>query len=239
MKHLQIIIVAILFISVSSCRDFGRKIKGNGNVTTVNRQVSDATRIKVYGSMDVEIMEGETSVKVTADENLQEYIKVENEGGALAIRMQDHINFFSDNDIKVYISTPKIEELTIAGSGNINGKSKFVLTDKMSFTASGSGDIAMELNAPEVSAKISGSGNIDLKGETKEIKVSIAGSGNFNGKDLKSENAEVSIAGSGDATIFADVNLSAKIAGSGSIEYSGNAAVTQKIAGSGTVTKAN
>ncbi len=239
MKHFKTTMVAILFLSVSSCRDFGRKIKGNGNVTTVNKQVSDASRIKVYGSMDVEIVEGQTSVKVTADENLQEYIKVEKDDGRLTIRVEDNINFFSDNDIKVYISTPKIEELIIAGSGNITGKSKFVSSDKMSFTASGSGDIEMELNAPEVTAKISGSGNIDLKGETKEVKASISGSGNFNGKDLKSENAEISIAGSGDAYIFADVILSAKIAGSGRIEYAGNAAVTQKIAGSGSVVKAN
>ena len=47
--------------------------------------------------------------------------------------------------------------------------------------------------------------------------------------------AKVSVAGSGDATVFAQESLTISVAGSGDVRYYGDAAVTQSIAGSGSV----
>ncbi|MEJ7679455.1 MAG: DUF2807 domain-containing protein [Segetibacter sp.] len=61
----------------------------------------------------------------------------------------------------------------------------------------------------------------------------VTGSGNYDSPNLKAENANVKILGSGDASLFAEVNLEASIAGSGDIKYRGNAAVKKDVAGSG------
>lgn len=226
----------IIALSLASCNF--ESIKGSGVLATDVRTISYAEKVKALGSFDVEITpSATTSLKIEGDDNLIKHIKTEKKDGYLVIKMDDGINYSTENRLVVYLTTPHLEAVSLAGSGNIDTKGKFTGSDKLKVSLAGSGDANIEVNTPTVEASIAGSGNIKIAGETKDATIKIAGSGNFYGEALKAENAEVHIAGSGDAKIFADVKLDAHVAGSGSIMYLGNATVTQKVAGSGEVRK--
>ena len=106
----------------------------------------------------------------------------------------------------------------------------------MILNVSGSGDIKIGLESPEVESTITGSGSITLDGRTKNFDASITGSGDFKCSGLKSENTNVDITGSGSARVFASVFLKARTRGSGDIVYSGNPGSTDiKKSGSGSV----
>ncbi len=78
--------VALMLISISCNNVFQQRIKGNGNIITQTRSVSSAEKIKCAGSYDVELTQGSPlSVKIEADENLQQYIVTDNDGDALSI----------------------------------------------------------------------------------------------------------------------------------------------------------
>lgn len=232
-KIFPVIIIASL---LASCNF--ESIKGSGVLATDVRTISSADKVKAVGSFDVEITPGATtSLKIEGDDNLIKHIKTEKKDGYLVIKMDDGINYSTENRLVVYITTPHLEAVSLAGSGNVTTKGKFTGSDKLKVGLSGSGDADIEVNTPTIEASIAGSGNIKIAGESKDANIRIAGSGNFYGEALKAENVEVHIAGSGDAKIFADVKLDANIAGSGSIMYVGNATVTQKVAGSGEVRK--
>jgi hypothetical protein len=238
MKRIFILFALILMV-FSSCRWMGyKRIKGNGNITTQDRSINHAERIKLAGSYDVEITQGSvTSVKVEADDNILPYIVTTEEGGVLVIKSKDHINLVTDHTVKVYITTDKLEQLQLAGSGNIIGKNKFTGGDKLTLKIAGSGDMRLEINTPHIDANISGSGSMTLKGETQDQQIQISGVGDYNAEELKSENAVVKIAGSGNVRVFADAVLDVSIAGVGSVYYKGNASVKQHVAGSGEVKK--
>jgi len=190
------------------------------------------------GNFDVEITQGPTvTVQIEGDENLLPYFIVEDRGGFLVIKARDYFTYSSTEGIKVFITTPNVEEVVLAGAGNITGKSKFTGSDKLTLKIAGSGDIKMEVNTPKVSSEIAGSGSITLVGETKDETIKIAGVGDYKAADLKAENANVNIAGSGDVRIFAAAQLDVKIAGSGTVYYKGNPAIKQHVAGSGEVKK--
>ncbi len=226
----------IVVSAMASCNY--QTIKGSGVVKTEIRSISNAEKIKALGSFDVEITPGtETTLKIEGDDNLVAQIVIEKKDGYLVLKMVDNINYSTDNKLTVYITTPHLLAVSLAGSGNIITKGKFTGSDQFKVSLAGSGDADIEVNTPAVEASIAGSGNIKMAGETKDANIRIAGSGNFNGEALKAENAEAHIAGSGDVKIFADAKLDAHIAGSGSVYYQGNAAVTQKVAGSGEVKK--
>ena len=232
-KILSIIIIVILFTNCNF-----KHVKGSGVLATETRTINSAEKIKSQGSFDVEITPGkETSLKIEGDDNLIKHIITENKDGFLVIKMEDNINYSTDNKLVVYITTPYIQLVSVAGSGNIITKGKFSGSDQLKVSLSGSGDADLEVNTPKVEASIAGSGNIKVEGETQDVVVRIAGSGNFNGEDLKAENADAHIAGSGDIKVFAATKLDVHIAGSGTVYYKGNAAVTQKITGSGEVKK--
>ena len=231
--------LALSLVIFSSCRWAGYKqIKGNGEIRTEDRNISRAERIKLRGSYDVEITQGPvTSVKVEADDNILPFIFTSEEEGFLLIKSKEHVNFSTENPIKIYITTNKLEQVQLSGSGNIIGKTKFIGGDKLTLKISGSGSMDLEVNTPTVDGDISGSGSITLRGETKDQKVHISGVGDYNADELKSESAVVKIAGSGNVKIFADASLDVHIAGVGSVYYKGNPTIKQHVAGSGEVKK--
>lgn len=232
----QLIAILLALVIFSSCRF--RHVQGNGVISTETRSAINANRIKMAGNFDVEITQGPTiSVKIEGDENLLPYFIVENRGGYLVIKSRDYFSYSSTEGIKVFITTPNLEEVILAGSGNITGKSKFTGSDKLVLKIAGSGDIKMDVNTPDVFSEIAGTGSITLSGETKDETIKIAGVGEYRAADLKAENAKVHIAGSGDVKVFAALQLDVNIAGSGSVYYKGSPNVKQKVAGSGEVKK--
>lgn len=238
MKHI-LLFLTVIMLTASSCRWFGyKRVVGNGNIETQDRPIQRAERIKLAGSYDVEITQGPaTSVKVEADENILPFILTRAEDGFLIIKSKDHVSLSTDHTIKIFITTPKLEQVNLAGSGNIIGKNKFTGGDKLTLKIAGAGDMKMEVNTPSIEAEIAGSGSMTLTGETRDQRIRISGVGDYLGEALKSENAVVKIAGSGNVKLFAGSTLDVNIAGVGSVYYKGSPVVKQHVAGSGEVKK--
>ena len=79
MNKIFTIILALLITSTSLNAQFSnKKIKGNGNIITTDRSVSDFDKIGIAGSFDVILKKGnEGAISIQADENLMEYIITE------------------------------------------------------------------------------------------------------------------------------------------------------------------
>jgi len=236
-KQLFAAAIALTAFTITGCDFVGfDTIHGNGNVSTETRNVSVTSRISSHGSFDVAIIHGSSpSVKVEADANLIPYILTDVEDGKLHIHTRDHVSLSSDHKIKVYVTTDKVEEISLSGSGNVTADSKLEASGHMKFGISGSGDITLDINAPSVESSISGSGNINLTGETKDSKITITGDGDYKASGLQSENAEVRITGSGNVHVAASVKLEVHITGSGDVGYKGSPTIEQHITGSGNI----
>lgn len=233
----KLLVLALLFSMVNTACNY-RRIKGSGNIISEQRSIGNAHKIKLEGSYDVELAPGQSaSLKVEGDDNILPYIITQNEGGWLVIKSKDHINFSTKNPLKVYITTDMLEAISLSGSGNIVGTGRFAGAEKLEVKISGVGNAKLEVNAPFVSANISGSGSITLIGETKDAKINISGIGSYKGIDLKAENAEVRVSGSGSATVFAENKLDVHVSGIGDVNYKGNATVSQHVSGNGSVKK--
>lgn len=222
----------------SSCIGQNR-VKGNGHVIKEERSVPSFHRIKVEGSMNVFLSQGtEKKAVIEAEDNIAPLIEmIDDQDGRLKVRFRDDANISTRKGVNIYLTTPELDDVALTGSGDIKLVDKFNSKDDMKISLSGSGNLNGTINAPAVKASIAGSGDMNLQGETKAVKVSIAGSGDYVGDGLLSEEAEVKIAGSGDAAVHASVKLDAKIAGSGDVKYKGNPSVSSSVAGSGSVRK--
>jgi len=233
----KLFILLIVAASFSSCDFMGKPIKGNGNLHTESRNISSAQKIKLAGSYDVELSQGGTSLKIEADENLLPYIETYNEGDWLVIKTKEGYHLSSGNQIKILVSTDKLEAVKLAGSGNVIGKTKFTGSDNVEIGIAGNGNANLEVNTPKVKTSIAGNGDVVLSGETKEEEIRIAGHGDCKAENLKSENAVVHIAGSGNAKVDVANKLEIHIAGSGDVFYKGNPTIEQHVAGSGNIKK--
>ena len=238
MNRIFVIAVPALLL-LSSCHEiFAKRVRGNGNITTQSRSSAAFNSVDVSGNIDVYARQDSTSsVKVEADENLQEFIDIYADGDVLRIRPKEGFNLRPTRSIKIYVSSANYNKFEASGSCDIFGQGKISSTSPIHFDLSGSCDATMELQAPGVSGDLSGACRITLKGETKDFDVHGSGSTDIKCIDLLAENVSVDISGAGDAEVYASVKLNVDVSGAGDVKYKGNASVSEHRSGAGSIRK--
>ena len=234
-----LLIAALLFVSVSHAQWWGgKKIKGNGNMTTETRSTGDYDGIKCAGSMDYILVAGtEGKIKLEGESNLLEHIITEIKGGNLIVKIENGVNLSPswNKTIKITIPFKDISNVSLAGSGDLWNEDKITATN-FDVSLAGSGDVILNLDASSVEGSLAGSGDITLKGNTNNLSVKLSGSGDIHAFDLQSNHTTASIAGSGNIEIVSKQSLKARVTGSGDIEYKGKPSKEDtKVTGSGSI----
>jgi len=207
----------------------------SGETVKEIRNVSPFSAVSLAISADVFLVQGPVQkVEIEGDKTSLEEIETVVSDETLKIRTKD---MFHGNigKVSVYITVPKVNALSVTGSGDIAAESD-IRTDELDLDVSGSGSIRFsKLYAREVSATITGSGDIDISaGEAQsELEVVITGSGSVSAEGFSVQEADVTITGSGSARILAVKELETNITGSGNVLYKGNPQVNAKATGSG------
>lgn len=236
MKPLKSIALLTLLLSTTlSCAQW-KKVKGNGEITTVSRSTSTYDEIKTAGSMDFNLVPGiEGEISIEGDSNLMEYIKTEVKNNKLIVKVKDGINLKPTRTIIITIPYKDISHVSLSGSGDVSNEGT-IKADDFDVVLSGSGDINLLLSTKSVESNISGSGDISLSGNTKDLITKISGSGDFEGNNLDSKNVTAKITGSGDISVTCNGELYVRISGSGDVSYKGTPTKKDtKITGSGSV----
>jgi hypothetical protein len=79
---------------------------------------------------------------------------------------------------------------------------------------------------------------MQLAGQAERQVVSLPGSGNYEAGGLESQSAEVTLAGSGNVTVWVREALDVRLSGSGTVNYFGTPTVGQRdISGSGDINR--
>lgn len=239
MRHVIFLLLALSMLF--SCRYIGgKRVKGNGHLVTSERSESGFNGVKSFGSFDVTLVPSDNrSVKVEADENLQQYIETYVDGNILEIKTKEGYNLRPRHSIRITVFGPSFTVLETNGSGNIIGQGSLNNDSgsNVNLGVHGSGNIEVEMHAGRIKSEIAGSGNIKVTGTSNEFKGGIYGSGNIRAGNLQSRDCRVEIAGSGNAEVYATNKLEVNVMGSGEVKHRGNAQVNTKITGSGSVVK--
>ena len=234
------LLVGLTVFTFSNCNaQWGKKIKGNGNVTTITRSTSDYDQIKLAGSMDFKLVEGqEGKITLKGESNLLDYIITETDGDQLTIKFKNNVNIaYGRKKIEITIPYREISYVSLAGSGAVTNNST-IKAKRFTTKLSGSGDIALNIESNSTEVTVTGSGDLKLVGNTNKLKATVTGSGDFHGKKLASTNADLKVTGSGTIDAMVKDNLKAKVTGSGDINYYGNPKDTDnKVVGSGDISK--
>ncbi len=240
MKKLITLGIALSMVAVTNAQ-WGKRVKGNGDVVTIERSVGDYDEVALSGWFDVELVDGkEGELSLKGESNLLEYIKTEVKNGKLVIKAEKGVNLKPSNwngGIHVTVPVESINAVALSGSGDIVGKTP-LKANNFSAKMSGSGDITIEVQAQSVSAALSGSGDIRLDGRTTDFDVQVSGSGDISAYELEAENVHAQVSGSADIKVTVHQSLNARVSGSGDIHYRGNPDKVKSIAsGSGDISK--
>lgn len=236
----SVLVALVLCTTLGLQAQWGKKIKGNGNFTTVERSVGEYDHVAMAGWFDMDIVAGkEGKITLEGESNLLEYIKTEVKDGKLVVKVKKGVNLKPSDwnkGIQITVPVQEIGGVTMSGSGDIVGRTT-LKTDDFTTTMSGSGDITLDVDADEVKATLAGSGDINLSGNTKDFTATISGSGDIKAYELKAAYVTAQVSGSADIRVYASEMLTARVSGSGDVRYKGNPTkVDSKVSGSGDVT---
>ncbi len=235
MKNTLIVMTLLLTMSSLYAQ---KKIKGNGNMTTITRNTSDYDVIKCAGAFDYILVAGtEGNITIEGESNLLAHIITETNGKTLVIKTEDRINLIPSGkkSIKITIPFRDINKVSLAGSGNMWSVDT-IKAENFEVALAGSGDIKLKIETSSTKGKVAGSGDLELMGTTGKLDISVSGSGDFEGFGLHANDVEANVAGSGEIELVCNGNLKARVAGSGNIKYKGNPKTEDtKVAGSGKV----
>jgi hypothetical protein len=210
-----------------------RSMEGWGDRSSEKRSVAPFTSVELKGIGDVHVTQGsEREVTVKARRRVLPMIETEVRGGELVVWDKGFSGFVGPIDI--YLTMDSVEGLAVSGSGRIIGEDT-ISADELSLGISGSGGIAVHVEAERVRTRVTGSGSLTISGGAGVHEALISGSGRIEGFGLETKRCEVKIAGSGRARLNVSDDLNAVITGSGNIEYKGNPRVRQKTFGSGSL----
>ncbi len=222
-----------------------KRITGSKNYITEQRKISTFNAISVTGSPDVEYTQtsGSPSLEVYGSDNILPVLETIVEGKTLHIRFKKNTNIQNSGTLKIKVSGPALEKVSITGSGDVTFKNGMTSNAALSLSITGSGDIdgkgisvselnvsvtgsgdvrARDVKANNVSAKVTGSGDITLSGEAQEATYRVSGSGDITASSLVTRRVDAQISGSGDIKCHATEFLKGRVSGSGDIGYKGN-----------------
>jgi hypothetical protein len=175
-------------------------IDGSGRIVQQSRDVGEFRGVQTMGAESVDVRFGpKTSVVIAADDNILPLLSSRVVDGKLKIESRG--SYRTRSPIRVWITTPRLEEFTTMGSGNV---------------------VIHDVSSPHLKLTLQGSGDIQANGRIGELDLALMGSGRARLADLSATDVSAGVFGSGEAVVRASGRLDAQMFGSGVLRYVGN-----------------
>ena len=222
---LIILSLAGLFF-LSSCDGCSRR--GNGHVVTKNRPVSSFDKISIEGVFPVELsQDGNVEVvKVEADENLQQYITVENDGNELVVKLKDEASIHASKRMKVYINIKKLSELNFKSVGSLTTANQLKF-DTLELNSESVGKLSLDIDAAFLRANLSSVGASTLKGRVTDVRINNKSVGSLSAYNLKAGRLMIHNTAIGTAEVYADSAFYIRSSAIGTLYYKGPGVVKE------------
>jgi hypothetical protein len=167
-----IIIIAIVSIGLIPSGGFPGPIIGSGDLQTQQINVTDFTGVEAGNGFNVQITQASNySIKITAQENILQYIDVNKTGSTLTIKLRSGIAF-TTSTLKAEITMPDIEHAQFS-SGVTASAQGFNMTHNFNTILSGGSRFTMTGSANFLTAVGSGGSNLQF-GDFKVQDANVA-----------------------------------------------------------------
>ncbi len=209
---------------------------------TETRKIGSFTGLKTSGNYTILLKKSsEEKVEMIGPEEQVNRVITEVNGDQLSIREKTDGKDWSSGKkgITITVWYKELNSLSSSGSSEISNEEP-LNSDKLDISASGSGEIELDVICKDVKASVSGSAEIELKGKTESLLVNVSGSGEVEAFELAAETVTASVSGSGTIETRPSKLLNGRVSGSGDILYVGDPATLDiKTSGSGKIKKLN
>ncbi|OUR92334.1 DUF2807 domain-containing protein [Flavobacteriales bacterium 34_180_T64] len=236
----KILIATVLSLLMFSCNfdlNLGTGVKGNGNVTTIERSIDgDFDAIEVSRGLDVYLTQSDTeSLRVQADDNLHDIIMTEVVDNVLEIYADENIG--SSRSKKVMLNFKDVSKITATSGSDVYSTNTIVAEELILTTTSGS-DMELDIETEIADCTATSGSDLILSGSTNKLYAEATSGSDLKARDLVANICNASATSGADIIINTKEKLHASASSGGDIKYYGNPQnVEKKDSASGSIRK--
>ncbi|PRY15026.1 putative autotransporter adhesin-like protein [Pontibacter ummariensis] len=220
---LAVFLMSFLLVNLPAV---AQQLRGNGNIKTESRRVSNFNGLDVSGGFIVEVTKGSNEgVRLEADENLLDNIRTEVRDGVLHIYNEKGVT--TSKAMKAYVTVEELNNLDISGGVKVIGNSTFT-PNALRLDASGGSDIKLTLDTRELLGNLSGASKVALSGKAGEVVMDVSGASNVNAADLQASRVKIESSGASKARVYATEALDIDASGASAVYYKGTPSITSE-----------
>src|SRR2546423_10748766 len=187
-------------------------LEGNGKIVTRDVPVKSFDALKASGLYELKLSQGDKeTVKIEADENLQDYFNVHNDGNKLVIdtKKMENKNLKTKNKMRVYVTFKKLKELDLSTIGNVASDEPLKFDD-LEVNNKSVGHIDLNLTANKLDLTNTSVGNVKLTGKAQDAVVKNSGVGSLQAGTFVVQTMNIETSGVGSAEVNAEKKLKEK-----------------------------
>jgi hypothetical protein len=211
MKHFLLAFAFVIAAtSAFSQKEKRETIEGNGNLITRDVAVKSFTELKASGVYELKLIQGNTeSVKIEADENLQDLFTVTNDKLVIDMKKMENKNLKSKNTMRVVVTFKNLKDVEFGMVGNVKSDDQLSFTD-LNLSSKGVGNVDLKLTANKINIQNKGVGNINLSGKAQNAVMVNSGVGSLKAGDFVVQTLDIDNSGVGSAEVNAAKELKVK-----------------------------
>ena len=212
MRTIVLATAAFVFAVSANAQKETETIEGNGKLITKEIPVSSFESLKAGGVYELKLSQGnKESVKIEADENLQQYFNVHNEGRQLVIEMKDikNKNWKVKNKMRVYVTFKNLKEMDLGMVGNVAADAPLSFAD-LDIRNNSVGKINLDLTAASLNLKNNSVGEVKLAGKAQNAVFVNHGVGHLQAGGFVVQTMSIDNSGVGGAEVNAEKELKVK-----------------------------
>jgi hypothetical protein len=210
--RLTLAIAALTMVFNLAAAQKNEKIEGNGKVVTRDIAVRSFDGLKASGIYELKLSQGDKeSVRIEADENLQDYFSVSNNGSTLVIDMDKlkNKNLNGRNTLRVFVTFKNLKELDLKMVGNTASEKNLSFSD-LKIQNKSVGNLDLKLTANKLSMENKSVGNVTLAGKAENAVFENQGVGSLRAGELVVQTIDIENEGVGSAEVNAVKELKVK-----------------------------
>lgn len=233
---LRIICLALILILFTNNEIISQIIRGNGEVVTLEREISAFRGIIATGGFELYLEQGDSyKVVVEADENLHNYIITEVRNEMLDVKVEADVR--KAQALKVFVTLVDFNHLIAIGAVNIKSDVAINL-DQLQVFVSGISAIKMIVSAKELEIEVTDRAYAHLTGNADIFNFRVNDEAELDAFDLIANKCDAKVSGVCVVRIYALDELKMRVTGASNLYYKGDPLITDRISsGSGFIIK--
>jgi hypothetical protein len=220
-KRILVVLVLSIGLLAGCALPSFTAVVGSGDPVTRTFELADFDTVKIGSSFDAEVIASDDFfVEVSVDDNLEQYLLVEQQGNMLTIGLQPNIGVARPT-LRARVTLPVLAGLEANGASHVD-VTGFESGDRMRIDASGASTVRGDLVTDDLDTDVAGASTLEIEGQAEALRATASGASTIDLGGFTVTDADVDANGASTILVNVSGRLDAQASGASNVRYTGD-----------------